>query len=292
MHRRMALVGLLAVTSCAGEGESGIQSKTSALVAKSHRLLHDDPAGGCDTRDFADVDWYPGACKTECAAPATAISSSFPGQNGLCGTIVTETPPPDPGPGPGPDPDSQFNFHFEEFSHILGCGDNVTPRVLTGTGYVLHFTTANDRRSPTVTVPGWASDPSLITGECDNLSAVVGVASDDYWHPAGCVVKGGNWARHGYGIVGARCSTVANPDGAVLIGVSNCKVLDFTSTSVNEAGGGTTFVGNDWDFGYFKGECGPGRYIKGIAHSGLSGGASSRATKILCCSPQYQNIPG
>ena len=290
MHRRMALAGLLAVTSCVGEGEPGIETETSALVLSAHRLLHDDPSGGCDTRDYVgDGDWYPGFCKTECAAAATGMSSSFPAQNGVCGTIVTEAPPLDPGPGPGPDPGSQFTFHFEEFTHLLGCG-NGTPAVLLGTGYNLNFATANDRRSPTVTVAGWASDPSLVVGECDNTSAIVGVASDDHWQAQVCIHPGGQWAKRGYGIGGARCSTLANPPGAVLVGATNCKVLDFTSTSVNEAGGGTSFVGTDWDFGFYKGECGDGRYIKGIAHP-IVGGGSARATKILCCSALYNNIP-
>jgi hypothetical protein len=37
----------------------------------------------------------------------------------------------------------------------------------------------------------------------------------------------------------------------------------------------------DWDFGYYKAECGPGRYIAGVgSNSGTTGTHS-----ILCCSP-------
>lgn len=290
MHRRIALVGLLAVTSCGRGSERAVETEVSPLVAVTHRLLHDDPAGGCDTRDYAgDGDWFPNYCKTECAGPATGISSSFPGQGGSCG-LQFVTPPLDPGPGPGPDPGSPIAFHFEEFSHRLACGDDIAPAVQQGTGYALNFGTANDRRSPMVTIAGWASDPNLLTGECDDYSAIVGVASDHYWHTEPCAHEGGTTAKRAYGIVGARCSTLASPAGTFAV-ASGCQVLDFTSTSVNEAGGGTSWVGNDWDFGFYKAECGSGRYVKGIAHTKVGTG-SSRATKILCCSPQYITIPG
>jgi hypothetical protein len=286
MHRRMALIGLLAVASCDGGGEPAVETKTAALSTTFHRLLHDDPAGGCDTRDYTnDGDWYPGFCKTECAAPATGISSAFDAAY-RCGTAPTVAPL-DPGPGPGPDPGSPYNYHFEEFSHLLACGNNTSPAVTLGTGYTLHFTTSSDRRFPTV---GYDWTGGLPSGECDNFSAITGVASDDHWHGGEiCSSHGALATARAYGIVGARCSNLAGLPGLAAV-AANCQVLEFDDASVNEAGGGTTFVGTDWDYGFLKGECGDGRFIKGISHS-IERQGSTRATKILCCGIQYMNIP-
>lgn len=289
MHRRMALVGLLAVTSCGRGDEAGVVTETSALVASSCRIRHDDPVGGCDAREYSDDgDWFPNYCKTECATAVTGLSSSFPGQAGTCGSVVGAAPF-NPGPGPGPDPGSPVPFHFEEFTHVLACSDGVPP-IVQGSGYTLQFATTDDRRSPTTTVSGWANNPNLVTGECDNSSAIVGVATDHYWHGVACAHEGGTTSLRAYGIVGARCSPIAAQPGYIA-SASQCQVLDFTSQSVNELGGTTSFVGNDWDFGFYKGECGIGRYVKGIAHTRVGTG-SSRATKILCCLAAFTPIPG
>src|SRR5205085_2171872 len=77
MNRPLALVAVLAFASC-GVGEQDIETHTSALSTTFHRLLHDNPPTGCDTRDYSgDGDWYPNYCKTECAAAVTGMSSSF-----------------------------------------------------------------------------------------------------------------------------------------------------------------------------------------------------------------------
>ncbi len=283
----MVLMGSLALASCDG-GTSPIVETKGALSTTLHRLLHDDPPGGCDTRDYTgDGDWYAGFCKTECAAPATGLSSSFDAEY-RCGSPPAVAPL-DPGPGPGADPGSPLNYHFEEFSHILACGNNTSPAVVLGTGYTLHFATTSDRRFPTVGFDWTGGFPS---GECDNSSAITGVASDHYWHgTAFCSSHGAIASARAYGIAGARCSTLASPPGMAPV-AANCQVLEFDDASVNEAGGGTSWVGNDWDYGYLKGECGDGRYIKGISHTWEGSGTASRATRILCCSVQYQVIPG
>jgi len=290
MHRGMVLVGLVALASCNGGVEPGVGSETSALSTKPDLILH-DPADGCETRDYAaDGDWYQGFCKTECAAPAMGLSSSFAAQ-GNC-TRPPAVEPLNPGPGPGPDPGSPINFHFEEFTHMLTCNnDNTSPGVVLGSGYTLNFGTADDRRFPTVEF-NWAADSSLVTGECDNYSAITGVATDHTWHgdPICSNPHIVFATRRAYGIAGARCSTLASLPGTVAM-ATNCKALDFTNTSVNELGGGTSWSGHDWDPGYHKAECGDGRFMKGIAHTKLDG-VQAHATKILCCSFQYITIPG
>jgi len=282
MYRPIALIGLLAIASCDGVAEPVVAAETSALSTTFHRMLHDDPPGGCDTRDYTgDGDWYPNYCKTECAAPLTGLSSSFPA-DGNCSDHFTVAAPLDPGPGPGPDPGSPVNYHWEEFTHVMACSDNTSPAVVLGTGYTLHFASSDDRRSPNI---GTAWGGGLFTGECDNFSAMVGVATDHYWHGDGaCSSHGASSDRRAYGIIGARCSTLASPAGFTTQAL-NCQVVDFSTSSVNEAGGGTSFVGTDWDFGYHKGECGDGRFVKGIAHRQRgTGSESSYVAKILCCS--------
>lgn len=196
--------------------------------------------------------------------------------------------PPDPPPGPGPDPAFPNNpFHFEGFTHLLACGDTITPPVVLGSGYTLTFTTSNDQRSPGV---GYDWAPGLRKGECDNGSAITAVASNRYWHGDNsccnpfCFTHY-NSTKRVYGIVGARCSNLFSAAGTHAVAV-NCQVLDFSIGSVNEVGGGTSWSGEDWDFGFLKAQCAPGRYIKGIAHPQFADG-SDRVTKILCCSVQY-----
>jgi hypothetical protein len=276
----MALVAVLAFASC-GVGEQDIETHTSALSTTFHRLLHDNPPTGCDTRDYSgDGDWYPNYCKTECAAAVTGMSSSFAaaGSCGFFASLVFFDPIPlDPGPGPSP----------EEFPHILACNSGSSPGVILQNGYTLHFGNSDDRHSLNV---GYDWAPGLRKGECDSGYAITAVASDDLFHHYTCDL-GLNTSSHvAYGVVGARCSALASPAGTAPT-ATNCQVVDFTNTSANEAGGGTSWVGADWDFGFHKGECGNGRYVKGIAHPQFGSG-SARATKILCCSVQYITIPG
>ena len=233
-----------------------------------------------------ETDWFPNYCKTECAgtvpgsaAAATGMSSSFAAV-GLCGRnepLVFWNPIPlNPGPGPGD----------EEFPHLLACESGSSPAVVLQNSYTLHFENTNDQRSPTVGYD-WAS--GLRKGECGAGYAITAVASDNVFHHYACDLGLNHSSHVAYGVVGARCSALAPQAGSVA-GAFNCQVVDFTDTSANEAGGGTSWVGNDWDPGFHKGECGPGRYVKGIAHPQFGNG-SARTTKILCCSP-YSTIPG
>jgi hypothetical protein len=270
MRRRMLLVGLFALAGCDGTNPEIETKAEAALSTRSFRLLHDDPPGGCETREYAgDGDWWFGACKTECNTAATGLSSSFAALP-RCRDIVFQSPLLDPPPGPG----------VFEFTHKLACGGSA-PGVNVASGYALRFVQSDDRRSPTV---GFDWAPGLYKGECDAGSAITGVASDHYAHRGDACFFSSNDNDYAYGLVGARCSALTSPPGTYASFI-NCAVMNFTNNSAQE-----TSSSGDWDFGFLKGECGDGRYIKGIAHGGFGNGAG-RATRILCCTPAYLPIP-
>ena len=58
---------------------------------------------------------------------------------------------------------------------------------------------------------------------------------------------------------------------------ANCATLNNAGGDNREAG--AQAATGDWDYGYTKGECGPGRYIAGVSHYG-----SGQVHAILCCS--------
>ena len=76
---------------------------------------------------------------------------------------------------------------------------------------------------------------------------------------------------------GARCNPAYTDfTNRILInGATDCAALPFSFTDNRES----TSRG-DWDYGYVKGECAPGRYIKGVA-----GGGGPNSFTILCCTP-------
>ncbi len=71
-------------------------------------------------------------------------------------------------------------------------------------------------------------------------------------------------------LAGARCSP-ANINGA-----TDCAARFFVNSDSRES----TSRG-DWDYGYVKGECAPGRYVKGVARYG-----DLEAAAVFCCSPE------
>jgi hypothetical protein len=275
MNRLTAGVGVLALAACGGGGgEEAVDTQTSALVSRSHRLLHDNLPGGCDTREYTgDGDWYPGTCKTECVSAATGISSSFAAVGSGCPSSVAH---PfialDPGPGPS----------NVEFTHKLACNNGLAPQVTVSNGYTLKFAQSNDQRFPTV---GYDWAPGLVKGECDSSHAITAVASDKGSHSYSCFFGLFSSEQEAYGLVGARCSALSSPPGTYPQ-AANCQALDFRSADARELNSS-----GDWDPGFLKGECGDGRYIKGIAH-GTMGSGSARTVRILCCSPTYPIIPG
>jgi hypothetical protein len=84
---------------------------------------------------------------------------------------------------------------------------------------------------------------------------------------------------------------LTNTDPTKVAVAHDCQTVYLDNQSRNEAGNRTSWVGEDWDPGYLKGECGPYRYIKGIAHPELGDQYPARATAILCCSARFDIIP-
>jgi hypothetical protein len=161
---------------------------------------------------------------------------------------------------------------------MLAC-DNGAAGVAVGSGYTVKFARSDDRRSPTV---GFDWAPNLFKGECDNSHAITAIATDQVSHDSHsglCNIGIGDYTT-AVGVLGARCSALTSPPGFVTQ-AQFCQALDFGAGDARE----TTSSG-DWDPGFFKGECGPGRFIKGIAHGGVGDG-SGQAVRILCCSPGY-----
>jgi hypothetical protein len=145
-----------------------------------------------------------------------------------------------------------------EFTDAILC-NSATGGTAVGQGYTLLFGSGDDRRD--VSLGDWA--PNLVKGECGPKDGLTGLGQ--FPGPKGAAGS----------LESARCAPIVNNHGAV-----NCAVRDFRNGNNRES----TFRG-DWDYGYIKGECGPGRYVKGIAHGVGNHGCGLRAVAILCCSP-------
>ena len=78
------------------------------------------------------------------------------------------------------------------------------------------------------------------------------------------------WCGANLLMTGVRCSPIRG-----IVGTQSCATRDFRDGDARES-----TLGDDWEPGYLKGQCGQGRYIKGIAHKG------ERTVSILCCSPR------
>jgi hypothetical protein len=110
---------------------------------------------------------------------------------------------------------------------------------------------ASDQRYYTAT-GDW--DPNFYKGECAQDGYVVGIGA-----PASGVVDA------------LLCCTGHN------ISHANCATVSMYSDDAVEPG----VTSGDWDPNYHKGECGPGRYVAGVAVNKDTLGTHS----ILCCSP-------
>jgi hypothetical protein len=81
-------------------------------------------------------------------------------------------------------------------------------------------------------------------------------------------------AQNAYGVLqGVRCSA-SNINHGV-----NCSVLNFNGHDDEESNSR-----GDWSPGYWKAECSPGRYMKGIAIASPGG---PQPLAALCCSPSF-----
>jgi hypothetical protein len=164
---------------------------------------------------------------------------------------------------------------------LLGCSREWTTAMLCaslpqplayGSGYTLQFQTGDDRRD--TSTGDWA--PGLHKAECAAGDGIVGMAQ----FPSS--------SSRGHSVEFARCAPIGRN-----VGATNCEAMQFqqspnTGFSVNAQESPNR---GDWKPGSFKGECSPGRYVKGIAKD-LGEVATltedftgTKVTTILCCSP-------
>lgn len=277
------LIGLAAamtLVSCVGGLDSeSVALETSELVDYSILVKRDsiiDSGASCNNQMVNTGNWFNGGCLSECDVAMSGLAST--------GFIS----------GPS----------TAEYTHGLGCGRNIydpatgTPAgvgVTSSRAYVLKFQKKDDRRSATV---GYDWADGLIKGECDSGSAMTGIATQRKGSdtcPSGCY---GPWYNQtcvaclftswAYGVLAARCAPLVPPSGYIAE-AADCQVRDISDHDDREPGSNSSW---DWNYGYLKAECGPGRYIKGVAHrdavvpnGGVSGSTGAgRIVKVLCCS--------
>jgi hypothetical protein len=206
---------------------------------------------GGDARLFTlDGDWAPNLWKGECGG-TVVIGVSSTGF-GSCGLFECS----------------------DEWTDDILCATPPTTVVQTtvldgpgnGDSYVLDFFGRDDRRD--TTWGDWA--PNLFKGECAATDAITGLAQIPYENQIG--------PQTGMAI----CSPLANN-----VGAQNCEKMDFSAQDAREPG---SVPSVDWDKNFYKGQCAPGRYVKGVAvradvDCGNAGCPGQRAREILCCSP-------
>jgi hypothetical protein len=144
---------------------------------------------------------------------------------------------------------------FTQFgaAHDLFCRETSNDGAsFTGTGtqtcHAMSFTSGDARG--TTSTGDWA--PGSYKGECAENEVVAGVAQT----PQGTV------------------NAVLCCPGQVAHG--NCSAMPFERSDAREWSDPTD---DDWDPGYFKGECGPNRYVAGVSRNATTSGVHS----ILCC---------
>lgn len=146
------------------------------------------------------------------------------------------------------------NCSHHEFTDAILCSSSIG-EIDVRHGHSLYFWNVDDRRD--TSMGDWA--PNLFKGECGPTEGMTGLDQGT----DGSLAQG-------------MCRPIIGNQGA-----RDCSVLYFANGNAQES---TTR--GDWDFGYRKGECSPGRYVKGVAHGGDSV-CGSRSKAILCCSPTF-----
>jgi hypothetical protein len=148
-------------------------------------------------------------------------------------------------------------MYFAEFGYTVG-------------GWGTRVPYGEEARADTST-GDWA--PGMVKLECGYSDAVTGVAQTPWTSAAGGLSFDGSVLH------GLRCGHVLNSKGPQF-----CTVMNFHDRDARES-----TIRGDWDRGYYKGECAPGRYVKGIAQwfETMESDAGSRARRILCCSPRF-----
>lgn len=123
-----------------------------------------------------------------------------------------------------------------------------TPNAAAGSTLV--FTTRDSRRD--TSTGDW--DPGYVKGECGYFEAVTGLAQTP-----------DNVTR-------ARCAAAA------YYGYESCRRRIFWRGDNRESGSG-----GDWDYGFYKGQCGDGlAYVKGVSKD-----SSGKIRSLLCCTARY-----
>jgi hypothetical protein len=145
----------------------------------------------------------------------------------------------------------QSGFPFQT-THAALCGADDSS-LYTHEGCAPVFFGSSDNRQDTST-GDW--DPGAAKGECAAGSYAAGVDEN----------------------LGTAVTILCCP--GTKLGKTGCTPEVFWQAGARERG--TLSV--DWDPGYFEGECGSGRYVAGVSHSGISGLNQGTRT-VLCCSP-------
>ncbi len=143
-------------------------------------------------------------------------------------------------------------------THALECGagSGVAASARTGCHNVVF--SRSDARGTTAT-GDW--DSGYYKGECAANEYVAGVSQSTQGQMQSILCCSAPSATH------ASCSA------AKAMGEGDARESGSTS--------------GDWDYGYYKGECGSGRYIAGVSRAVANG----RPHKILCCSGAAQPAP-
>jgi hypothetical protein len=164
---------------------------------------------------------------------------------------------------------------------LFGCSQERTTSMLCastsgpldyGSEYTVQCYDYDDRRD--TSTGDWAV--GSFKCECGPKDAIVGMAEDHG--------TGSDGPRVVYGL----CAPIENN-----LGATNCQ-SEWFGQPVNTGFGGNgqeTPNRGDWDPGFFKGECSPGRYVKGFAHDFTQTATFAMVSSgddigaILCCSP-------
>lgn len=256
----IALAPALPVAACSAADDSAAVATASSELTTEFPIVLRARGQSCDNRLFTGSgDWYVGECKTECAGVMTGVASTPPTLH-CTGNSSNQM----------------------EWTDTVAC-DRGGIGVDLSRGRLVTFGASS--QGGTFVAPHLSFDwaPGMAKAECGIDEAVTGIATDHSITQEGCSIWCGLFLTcipgGAYRTMGVRCSKLTAPSPYTPSSES-CTVMDFSFSDARES----TATG-DWDVGYYKGECGPGRFVGGIARASI-GGVPGRAAKILCCSPK------
>jgi hypothetical protein len=152
----------------------------------------------------------------------------------------------------------QTTFFFDWWTQAILCSSSTISVSKSVNDYVLVIASSDDRKD--TSTGDWA--PGMYKAECGARDVMVGLAQ---------TTNSG-----GADLVGTRCMGTLNVSGA-----SDCQS---NSNWFQDARESPTFDG-DWSYGYYKAQCGEGRYIKGVARYPTQTDELAQEATILCCTP-------